>query len=543
MVFLSLIIFLKNLLFFWKIWQIKEYRIDRISDWIQNENWFKIIFNKIFFIYLILFFFWLFWEKFFWWILKIFSENVVSEIFFDKIFFYWIFTIFLAEIFLIFFKLFQNKLVIPKFTWRFSLIFLVSVLIDFWILFFTGFNFENIYFIIFLLNSQFFVFWLWVFLTYPIAKNLKSSITTNAKNKISQFKNLKKIAITWSYWKSTVKSFLVQIFEKNFSTIWTFENQNTPLWISNLILNKIDDTFEYFFCEMWAYKQWEIEELWEIVNHKYWFLTWINNQHLSLFWSQANIILWKSEIIKKVFENDWVLYVNWDNYYCRKAQFPKDLRIVFYWLNDVFNSAFSEIIDFFEDWIKFNFKYKNISEIFTVSIIWKHNISNLTWVLAFCFDQWLNKNQIQEALNLLKTPEKNLEFIKKTEKIFLINDTYNLNYNWIIAACESLEMFKNAKKILVLDDILELWKDSRNIHVELWKELAKFNFDEICLMWKNFRAYVEKWLKEAGFPEEKIFFTFIFDYLEKNISSKEEKQLFLFEWRWVEKYFEKIKKS
>jgi len=516
MFFLSILIFLKNLFFWWKIWQIKEYRFDRISDYWKNENWVKILFNKFFLVYFLIF----------------------SLYFFipEKFFTYWILGIFFAEIFLIFYKLFQNRLIVPKFTWRFSLIFLVSVFLD--ILLF--YIFSNILFLIFLLNFQFLVFWLAIFLTLPISNLFKSKKMSDAKYKISKFPNLKKVWITWSYWKSTVKEFLFQMFDKNFATLATFKNQNTPLWISNLISSKLDDTFEYFFCEMWAYKKWEIEELWEIVDHKYWFLTWINNQHLSLFWSQSNIILWKSEIAKKVAKNWWVLYVNWDNYYSKKAIFPDWLNLVFYWLGWIFNSAYSEILDFSENWISFNFHYKWKTTKFTTKIIWKHNICNLTWVLAFAFDQWLSSEQIQESLNSLKTPEKNLELVKKNEKIFLINDTYNINFDWIIAACDSLEIFKNAKKILVLDDILELWKDARNIHIELWKELAKFDFDEFVLIWREFRSYIERWLLSEKIPKEKIFFNFIFDYLEENIWEWKNRQIFLFEWRHSEKYFKEI---
>ncbi|MCD5382618.1 UDP-N-acetylmuramoyl-tripeptide--D-alanyl-D-alanine ligase [Candidatus Gracilibacteria bacterium] len=542
MVFLSILIFLKNLLFFGKVWQIKEYRIDRISDWLQNENGLKIIFNKIVIIYLFLFFFGIFGENIF-----SFVQNflpVLKNISFQKIFFYSIFVIFIAEIFLIFFKLFQNKLVVPKFTSRMSLIFLVSVILNILILSFVGFNFENILFIIFLLNAQFLIFGLGVFLTYPVAKHLKSTITISAKNKIAELKNLKKVGITGSYGKSTVKSFLVQVFEQNFSTIGTFENQNTPLGISNLILKKLDDTFEYFFCEMGAYKQLEIRELGEIVNHKYGFLTGINNQHLALFGSQANVVLGKSEIAEKVFENDGVLYVNGDSFFCKKAQFPKGLKIVFYGLNKL-NSAFSEIVDFSENGMKFNFFYKGEKYIFEVDILGKHNILNLTGVLAFSFDQGLTHEQIQNALKTLKTPEKNLELTKKFfddgRKIFLINDTYNSNFDGVLSACDSVQIFGNAKKVLVLDDILELGKGARDIHIELGRELAKFDFDEICLVGRNFRAYVEQGLKEKGFPEEKIFFNFIFDFLEKNLDAKNEKQIFLFEGRETEKYFEKVK--
>ena len=376
---------------------------------------------------------------------------------------------------------------------------------------------------------------------------MKITITQNAKNKISKFKDLKKVAITWSYWKSTIKEFLSQIFENKFSVIKTPKNQNTPLWISDLILKKMDNTFEYFFCEMWAYKQWEIEELWNIVNHKYWFLTWIGNQHLSLFWSQSNIILWKTEIAKKIFENNWVLYVNWDNFFCRKAEFQKWLNIIFYWLDSVVNSVFSEILDFSEKWMTFIFNYKWEKYEFFVDMIWKHNISNLTWVLAFAFDQWMDYEEIKNSLKILKTPEKNLELIKKdffknwkNEDLFLINDTYNINYNWVLSACESLDVFKNSKKILVLDDILELWKDSRKIHIELWKELSKFDFDEICLIWREFRSSVEKWLLEKEFPEEKIFFNFVFDFLEENLPKNNEKQIFLFEWMHSEKFLNRI---
>jgi len=343
--------------------------------------------------------------------------------------------------------------------------------------------------------------------------------------------DLKKVWVTWSFWKSSVKEFLSQILSEKYNVLKTPKNKNTPLWISNTIIDKIGDSYDYFICEMWAYKKWEIEELWEIVDHKYAFLTWINNQHISLFWSQKNIIEWKSEIMKKVLKNNWIVYVNFDTEFARMIDFPEWLNYVTYWLNNPRVDAISIIENINSSWILFKFKYRNEIYEFEVSVLWKHNISNLTWVIAFCMDQWMTKREIQSALNKVEPSAWNLKLIKKTDDLTLIDDTYNSNVTWIASACEILEFFEKSNRILVLDDVLELWEDSDKFHYLLGKEIWKKNIQEISLIWKEFPDFIEKWLLEVWFKWE-IYRDFSYENLERTV--------ILFEWREAKKYLDKL---
>jgi UDP-N-acetylmuramyl pentapeptide synthase len=54
------------------------------------------------------------------------------------------------------------------------------------------------------------------------------------------------------------------------------------------------------------------------------------------------------------------------------------------------------------------------------------------------------------------------------------------------------------KKILVVEDILELWKDSKQIHRKIWKYIWN-KIDEILFVWVNFKQDILAWLKEWNF--------------------------------------------
>jgi len=243
------------------------------------------------------------------------------------------------------------------------------------------------------------------------------------KSKI--FNKPTKIWITWSYWKSSVKEYLSQILEKNSKVLITPKNINTELWISDLIIKKLKDKYDYFVVEMWAYKIWEIETLWEIVDHKYGFLTAIWNQHLALFWWIKNTIKAKSEIELKVIQNKWILYINWDDKNIEKAKFNKKTYIVTYWIKEKCDAK-SEIIEVKKAITKFNFYYKWSKTSYKTNLLWTHNIINITWVLAFCYDIWIDKEIIKNSLLDLKMPNNTLDIIKYNDSV-LLDDTYNLS--------------------------------------------------------------------------------------------------------------------
>jgi len=540
---------LYKLLFWLYTIQLKEYRLDRFGEYLRTKQWKSALFNIFFiieifllFYYIIIWWIYLYWNAYniaFWWI------------WYNIMFYY----LLILNIFVIW-KILRKRILKPKFTSRLIiLLFLFAVwwVIDLYLFYkFNLWDFTYLYILGIFLVMPLIIFF-YNFLSLPLVNYKKNKQINSAINKSEKINNLIKIWITGSYGKSSVKEFLSSILEQTSPlldkegqgvVLKTPENQNTEMSVSSLILNKLTDKYKYFVAEMWAYKRWEISLLWKIVNHKYWFLTAIWNQHIWLFWNQENIVLWKFEIYESVFKNNWFLYVNWDceeiNKYLEYSKL--EWNIIKYWINLENNlNAFSEIILVKNNKTKFNFSYKNIKTEFEIDLIWEHNVVNITWVITCCIDLWLEVEDIKKYIKKLKTPENTKTIIENWENI-LIDDTYNLSEAGLQSG---LELFKNYSphpnppltgegtldKILVLDDILELWKEAEKIHFNIWKNISEKKIcDKVLFCWVNYKESFIKWLKEWWFEEEDIL---------NNLESIWEKNVILFEWRWAKKYLDK----
>lgn len=469
---------LYKLLFWLYVFQLKDYRIDRLRDYFSTSQWKNAIFN-------------------FWFLIEIpvfilsFTYLIYSPL--EYILFNLVFYFLLLQNIFVLWKVFRKRIFKPKLTSR--LLLLISVYV---LLLSIIYNFIWNYIYVFIMLCLVFtplILWFAELISYPIVIYKKSKIIKKAIN-ISNKKNHPiKIWITWSYWKSSIKSYLSQILSENNKVLYTPKNINTDIWVAIYIIKNLKNKFKYFVAEMWAYKIWEISLLWKIVNHKYWFLTAIWNQHLSLFWSIENTMKWKSEIAEKVLENNGKLYINWNNKLIKKIDFDKNLDIVRYWTKNKCDAK-SEIIEIKNNNTVFNFYYKWLKDKYKTNLIWTHNIINITWILAFLYDIWFEKKVIKEKLLKLANIDNTMEFLEDENNMF-INDTYNLSEWWLFAWLETLNLIKSKylNKVLVIDDILELWDKSNEIHFEIWKKIAKKKLaDKIIYTWINYKSDFIKWL-------------------------------------------------
>ena len=503
-------------LFFWLYTiQLKEYRLDRYKEYLATLQWKQAIFNKInhlevLFLVLAIINLVAFWN----------TNQIIN---YTIVFFLWLYNL------LFLYKAFKKKLLKPKSTTRILIIY-VLFFIWWWIdLYFlnsdTYLKFSSIYVFLVLVFMPLILFF-YNFISLPIVNYKKNKIINSAIKKSKQINNPPiKIAITWSYWKSSVKEFLSSILEQDWETLKTPENINTELWVSAIILNKLSDKYKYFVAEIWAYRIWEIKTLWKIVNHKYWFLTAIWNQHIGLFWNQENIKKGKFEILEKVIENKWFLYVNADNKHIEDyLDKINTTNIIRYWISSDKACAKSRILEIKNLNTKFEFNYNWIQETFETNLIWEHNILNLTWILAFCYDIWLKTEDLKKYLLNIKKPKNTQEIqVIKSRKwkveseLILIDDTYNLSVAWLKSGVDLLKYFNDKQKILVLDDILELWEKAWEIHHNLAKEIAENKqVDKVLYVWVNYEDDFEKGLIDWGFDKENILSTKSFSPLIKS---------------------------
>ncbi|MFK7780418.1 MAG: UDP-N-acetylmuramoyl-tripeptide--D-alanyl-D-alanine ligase [Candidatus Gracilibacteria bacterium] len=500
--------------------QLKEYRRDRFKEYLLTPQGKKALFNIWSVIELPLF---------------LLSIIIFVDPPFEYIIYNVLFTFFLIQNIFVARKILTGKIIKPSLTGRLLLtlgILVFGLTIDLFFIIFYGFeNFLYTYVLSLFLFTPLYIF-LVILISLPLVNYFKNKKINKAIRKSSRNKKTIKIGITGSYGKSSVKEYLASILEQDGTTLKTPENINTELGVSSIVMNKLNNTYKYFIAEMGAYKIGEINILGKIVDHKYGFLTAIGNQHLGLFGSQSNIKTGKAEIANSILKNKGILYVNWDDNFIREIEFNKKLNIIKYG-NYKGSDAIYSILNTREAVTTFTIEYKKNIATFETKLLGKHNIVNLTGVISLCYDLGLDASQIKKYLENIKVPKNTLNVIN-SENFILIDDTYNLSEDGLYAGLDAMNSF-NDNKVLVMDDILELGRDAKNIHYVVGKFIAKRNdISKVLFCGVNYKKDFIKGLVDGGFLKKNIVRTL--DKVEKN-------SIILFEGRGSGKYLDKLKQN
>jgi UDP-N-acetylmuramoyl-tripeptide--D-alanyl-D-alanine ligase len=305
-----------------------------------------------------------------------------------------------------------------------------------------------------------------ILLVTPLTDYQKRRIMKRARRKMQELKHVRTIGITGSYGKTSTKEFLFSILSSKYKVVKTTGNNNTNMGVAGTILRDVDDSYDFFICEMGAYRIGEIAEICSLALPYAGILTGINQQHIDLFGSIENTKRAKFELIQNL-PRDGFAVIN------RQAQ-EIALKID-YKVRDVtvFSRDLVEEIKVQPDYIEFAYK----ENVFRINILGKHYIDNLLAAIIAAEKLGMSISEIQEAVSKIKVESDYL--IQKLEgprgSVF-IDDRYSANPTGTIAALEYLEdAYPRCKKILVFPGIVELGKDSENIHQRIWKKA-----DDVC---------------------------------------------------------------
>jgi len=129
----------------------------------------------------------------------------------------------------------------------------------------------------------------------PMFLYIKKEKIRQATIKMKKFKGMV-IGITGSYGKSTTKDILTEVLATKFKVAKTKANNNSEIGVALRVLELGGDE-EIFVVEMGAYKIGEIKAICKIVQPVIGIITGIGDQHLSLFGSLENIKKTKYELI------------------------------------------------------------------------------------------------------------------------------------------------------------------------------------------------------------------------------------------------------
>jgi len=259
---------------------------------------------------------------------------------------------------------------------------------------------------------------------------------------------LRVVGIVGSYGKTSVKHNAYEILRTKYRVVSTPESYNTVLGIAKCLYWEVDDKTEIFLVEMGAYQRGDIAELARMVQPDVGVLTGIARQHLERFGSYENIKKAKGEIAEYMQENGGKLVANGSDEVVREV------------VEKIINKRV---------W----YEGDGREEI------------NLNGGRKIARVVGMSKKSIMQAK--IRPVRSRFEMTTDRYGMRVIDDSYSSNDRGFSDAVRHLGKQKEYYRILVTPGLVELGRESKQIHEKLGKEIMG-NADMVILVGKNERT-------------------------------------------------------
>lgn len=334
----------------------------------------------------------------------------------------------------------------------------------------------------------------WVIL-YPIDQSLKKTIINRARSTRAKHPNLTVIGITGSVGKTTTKELLAHILKKQ-GAMATPVHVNTEMgvagWLTKVLKDKPADWAGILIVEMGAYRKGEIKLLSDIAKPKLGIITFIGEQHLALFGSLEAIRNAKGELFEALPEGGHA-FLNHDNVASEKL---RDLcRCP---VSTVGTDGRADVCAFDIEETGNGIRFTVSGQRFHVPIAGTHLVTSVLFAIAASQKLGMTLPVIAKELGTFAPLARSFQ-VKTIRGVTVLDDTYNSSPDSFRAAIRWAKEQPHPEKVLLIDGIIELGASEASVHAELSREAATI-FGRVCIGNARFLKY----FKENGFGSRAV---------------------------------------
>ena len=322
------------------------------------------------------------------------------------------------------------------------------------------------------------------------------------------------IAITGSNGKTTTTNIIGKTLKNNSKTLKNFNNEiGMPLSLMDASSKSKNLIFE-----IGASKLNDIDYLSKILQPNVGLITNIGNSHLESLKNIDGVFKVKSEIVKNIKKNGFLVVPNDNKKHLNKwRKMRSDITTISFGMK---NDS-----DFYP--INVKIKQNGLSFLITSRLLEKpikisssleglHNVKNILSAFAvhYCLGQ--NPQDFSKSISLSKLDNLRQVKYKWIKGSTLIDDSYNANPDSTKKSIDLLSNY-NKKTVLLLGDMLELGRYKNNLHKEVGEYAKSKGISKLIAFGNLTRHSID------GFGKNGIFFndeTKLKNYLRKNITSK-----------------------
>ena len=303
-----------------------------------------------------------------------------------------------------------------------------------------------------------------LYIINPHEKRVNNKFYKMAQDKIKDLKinGLTVIAITGSYGKTSTKTILAQILS-NYKRVYSSPSSfNTPMGLSKIINNELNENHQILIAEMGARYTGEIKELVDLVFPDIGIITNIGPCHLETFGSIENIIKTKFELADGL--KNKAIIVNADSELVLDEANRRNLDCHKVGIDNGDLTATIKTIN--ENGTVFDINFADGPMEAHTKLLGRHNILNIIMATQAAIEVGMQKEDIIKAIANLEQVEHRLNIIKNPGGAIVIDDAAR-------AALEVLNLFEGGKKIIVTPGMVELGDLQETENFKLGEEIAK----------------------------------------------------------------------
>lgn len=347
-------------------------------------------------------------------------------------------------------------------------------------------------------------------ISVPKEEKINHGFFVQAQSKIRKLEkenNLKVVGITGSFGKTSTKFIADTVLSESLNVKNTPSSYNTPMGLSKVINNDLNESHEVFLAELGAKEKGEIHEVAELVQPEIGIITAIGPTHMHMFKTIENIMATKYELIEDLPE-DGVAIFNYDNEYVKILADKTEKKTLRYGTENFEKlDIYAKDIAVNERGSEFTLVIKEKGEVkCETRLLGRHNISNLLAAAAAGYVLGMDLDAISRGIKKVEPVEHRLNIVDGGTGVIVIDDAFNSNPVGFRAALDVINEFKNGNKIIITPGMVELGDIEEEENYKIGKEIAKV-CDFAILVGKKRTEPIKKGMLDAGYDKERIIVT------------------------------------
>ncbi|HBX66836.1 MAG: hypothetical protein CL670_01605 [Balneola sp.] len=316
-------------------------------------------------------------------------------------------------------------------------------------------------------------------LTKPIELYIQYGFKQQARKKLASMPDLKVIAITGSYGKTSTKFMIRDLLKERFNVCSTPGSYNTPMGICKVINNDLQSHHQILILEMGARYEGNIQELCDIAKPDISVVTNVGVAHLETFGSQDVIAREKGRLVDNLTAGDVAILNGDDERVAKMGAGREEITRILVGLNH--GSIIGSNISYDTSGMEFDVSVDQDSERFNTQLLGAHNAQNLLLAVGVAHHFGIRLKTMAIAAAKIEPVEHRLE-LRKQGDLFVIDDAFNSNPVGAKNAVEILSQFNSGQRIIITPGMVELGEIEEEENQKFGEAIGKANLDLVVLV-------------------------------------------------------------